>query len=91
MATLPYVYAESLSGSVKYLGECYVATGNSGIINAKKEEFVDALTCDTCLGQSPFPLLSPTPTISLTPDPTRTPTPTPTPTVTPTVTPTPAP
>jgi hypothetical protein len=86
MAMLPYIYADSLSSSIKYLGECYVTTGNSGIINTKKENFINSRDCNACLGQSPFPLLTPTPTVSLTPDPTRTPPPTPTPTVTPTPT-----
>jgi cell division septation protein DedD len=90
MAATTQIYANSLSGSIKYLGDCYVATGNTGIINAKNIEFISTDTCDTCLWAEPYPLLSPTPTPTNTPDPTFTPTVTPTPTNTPTPTRTPS-
>ena len=87
------VVANTLSGSVKYFGECYTRIEGKGAITIDKSSFVEATDCLDCGSIATFPMPSLTPTPSLTPDPTRTPTrtPTPTPTVTPTVTRTPTP
>jgi len=86
MANSLYIYADSLSSTVNYYGDCYISTGNSGLINVRKAEIVGSNSCDSCFLLSSYPLPQPTPTPSTSPDPTKSPTPTITCTVTPTPT-----
>lgn len=90
MATT-YIYANSLSGSVKYLGDCYTSVDITGLKNIKDQYLVGTQDCQVCQGVPVFPTLPVTPTPSSTPDPSFTPTPTVTPTPTPTPTMTPIP
>lgn len=86
MAGSLYIYADSLSSNVNYYGDCYVSTGNSGLINVKEVELAGSDSCDSCFYLSGYPLPEPTPTPSTSPDPTKSPTPTITSTCTPTPT-----
>jgi len=82
MADSIYIYANSLSGSVNYYGDCYISTGNSGLINVNVNETAESENCDACYYLSGYPLIQPTPTPTTSMDPTRSPTPTPTLTLT---------
>jgi len=89
------IFADSLSGAIKYFGETYSLSGGKGIVTVTKNSFVEASNPYNAANIIPFPVTSNTPTPSNTADPTQTPTltppvtPTPTLTRTPTLTPTP--
>lgn len=82
------IFANSLSGSVKYFSECYSKVEGSGVITVRDDSFIKSTDCGACAQLTSFPLPLPEPTPSNTPDPTSTPTrsPSPTPTNTPTPT-----
>jgi hypothetical protein len=85
------IFYNSVSGTIKFLGECYYKSTDNTL------DFIDVLpsevleidgNCQDCLVQGGFPLPTASPTPTITPDPTFTPTRTSTPTQTPTNTPT---